>query len=40
MGMTTLQLDNDTNASLCIDNGYNHLHIACESGYDSTIKHY
>lgn len=37
MGMTTLQLDNDTNDSLCIDNGYNPLHIACESGYDSTI---
>lgn len=32
-----LQLDNNTNINLCIDNGDNPLHIACESGHDSTV---
>lgn len=42
MGMTTLCNFNWTMLLIpfAIDKGYNHLHIACESGHDSSIKHY
>lgn len=30
--------DNETNINLCIDNGANPFHIACENGHDNTVQ--